>query len=270
MTNEEREIITRFVERAAGAGAAGGSVPATGAAPAPIDPEADALLAELFTRHPEARYRITQTAFVQEHALAEAQNRINQLQYQLASARPAPPPASAPTRSGFFSGLLGGGPPPWNAAPAASPPPPQPAYAPGYRPGMFQGGGSGFLGSALTTAAGVAGGVVLGNALMGLLSPHAGLAGGNFAGPENVTIINEAASPWSQPGGTEPSHDPWAASQDPGGGFDPSQAGPDLTQAGFDPSQGGADPSQGDFDPGGFDPGTDTTGGFGGDDDISV
>ena len=36
-------------------------------------------------------------------------------------------------------------------------PPPQPYYPPGYNPGMMTGGGSGLLGTALTTAAGVAG-----------------------------------------------------------------------------------------------------------------
>ena len=73
MTNEERDIITRFIERVGGAPSASfGSVP--GAAPPlpPIDREADALIGELFAKYPEARYRLTQTAFVQEHALAEA------------------------------------------------------------------------------------------------------------------------------------------------------------------------------------------------------
>ncbi len=264
MTNEERDIITRFVERAAG-GAGGGSVPSTAASLPPVDAEADALIAELFRRHPEACYRITQMAFVQEHALAEAQNRIGQLQYQLASARQAPAPVPPASRGGFFSGLFGGGSAqPWNAAPAA--PPPQPTYAPGYQPGMFQRGGSGFLGSALSTAAGVAGGVVMGNALMNLFSPHAAMAG-NFAGPAGETIINqtinEAPSPWTDPGaavaGGGAAPDPWGAEQ-AGGGFDP-------TQAGFDPSQGGFDPTQADFDPdqGGFDPGS-----FGGGGDDSI
>jgi uncharacterized protein len=261
MTNEEREIITRFIARAAGGGG-GGSVPSAGASLPPVDPEADGLIAELFARHPEARYRITQMAFVQEHALAESQNRISQLQYQLAMARQAPAPMPAAGRGGFLSGLFGGGSaPPWNAAPAA--PPPQPAYAPGYQPGMFQRGGSGFLGSALSTAAGVAGGVVVGNALMNLFSPHAGLAGGNFAGPENVTVINEAPSLWTAPSGSVgataldsgavPGANPWDNSQ-AGSGFDP-------TQASFDPSQGGFDPNQGDFDP--------NQGGFDGTDDIT-
>jgi len=260
MTSEEREIITRFVERVAGSGG-GGSVPASAAALPPIDPEADALIGELFARHPEARYRIAQMAFVQEHALAEAQNRIGQLQFQLASARQAAPATPSPSRGGFLSGLFGGGSaPPPNAAPAA--PPPQPAYAPGYQPGMFQRGGSGFLGSALSTAAGVAGGVVAGNMLMNLLSPHAGALGGNFAGPAQETIIEEGASPWTAPGqpasGSDPGADPWSQ---PGGGLDPSEAGFDPSQNDLDPSQTGFDPGQGDFDPGGF---------GGGDDDDTV
>jgi len=43
---------------------------------------------------------------------------------------------------------------------------------------MLQRGGSGFLGSALTTAAGVAGGLVVGNALMDLFSHHGSAASG--------------------------------------------------------------------------------------------
>ena len=59
----------------------------------PIDPEADRLIADLFARNPEARYRITQMAFVQEHALVEAQNRIHRLQWELQQAPGAGPGA---------------------------------------------------------------------------------------------------------------------------------------------------------------------------------
>ena len=280
MTNEERDIITRFIERVAGIGGSG-SVPAANAPLPPVDPEADGLIADLLARHPEARYRLAQMAFVQEHALAAAQGRIADLQSQLAARQAAPP---APSRGGFFSGLFGAG-----AAPPPPPQPqPQPQYAqqyaqpgpppyppPGYQPGLFQRGGSGFLGSALATAAGVAGGVVAGNALMSLFSPHAGFGGGAFGSPfgggtpENVTIINENADPNGNPGAN-----PWAdpnagqnAGMDPNqGNFDPSQAGFDPSQGGFDPSQGGFDPTQADFDPnqdpGGFDPGNFDPGSF--------
>jgi uncharacterized protein len=209
MTNEERDLISAFIQRVGGVpsaqpGAVGGSVPNAGpgaAAPLPpVDRDADMLIASLFERFPEARYRITQMAFVQEHALVEAQNRINRLEWELNNARqqaaqPAQAPASSPWGAqpqqqpqpqpqqsrGLFGGLFGGGsapPPQPQQQPQYAPPPPQ--YAPGYNPGMFQRGGSGFLGSALTTAAGVAGGMVAGNALMNLFGGH---HGGGFGSP---------------------------------------------------------------------------------------
>jgi hypothetical protein len=59
---------------------------------------------------------------------------------------------------------------------------------------MFQQrGGSGFLGSALTTAAGVAGGVVAGNALMSLFSGRGNEFGGGGFGAA------PAAGPWTTP-----------------------------------------------------------------------
>ena len=130
MTNEERDIITQFIARVGGAQAQpsfGGSVPATTtqAALPPVDPEADRFIADLFTRYPEARYRITQLAFVQEHALAEAQNRLQQMAYELQQARqaaqqaPQQQQAAGGGSGGFFGGLFGGG------SRAAAPPPQQ-------------------------------------------------------------------------------------------------------------------------------------------------
>jgi hypothetical protein len=204
MTNEERDIITQYIQRVGGAPAAGfgGSVPATTQPLPPIDREADALIADLFNRYPEARYRLTQTAFVQEHALVEAQNQINRLQWELQQARQQAPaqqaaspwgaaaqsaPQQAPPPQGMFGRLFGSSQPQQPQyqqpqQPQYAPPPPQ--YAPGYQPGMFQRQGSGFLGSALTTAAGVAGGMVAGNALMNLFSGGhgGGFGGGGFGG----------------------------------------------------------------------------------------
>ncbi len=215
MTNEERDLISQFIARVSGAQPTaqpsfGGSVPATTqpAALPPIDPEADRLIGDLHNRFPEARYRMTQLAFVQEHALNEAQNRIQRLEWELQQAQQTAQQSQQQQQrgaggGGFFSGLFGGGPrnapppqqgaPVWNQGGAqpgyqqAAPPPPQ--YAPGYQQGMFQRPGSGFLGSALTTAAGVAGGIVAGNALMNLFSGgHTG--GGGFGGAPTV------GSPW--------------------------------------------------------------------------
>jgi hypothetical protein len=218
MTNEERDIIGQFIARVSGEpgaqGVGGGSVPATQPALPPVDRDADALIGQLLQKYPEARYRITQLAFVQEHALTEAQNRIQRLQYEVQQSQQAlqqaqqaaqgSRPGSA-SGGGFFSGLFGGNrqsaPPagsPWNQGGQpqqgyAQPQPPPLQYAPNYQPGMFQRQGSGFLGSALTTAAGVAGGVVAGNALMGLFSGReGGLGGGGLGG-------GSAASPWANP-----------------------------------------------------------------------
>jgi hypothetical protein len=229
MTNEERDIISQFIGRVGGgspqSGFATGSVPATQQALPPIDRDADAFIGQAFTQYPEARYRITQLAFVQEHALVEAQNRIKRLEWELEQTRgalqqaqqAAARPGAAPSGGGgFFSGLFGGGarqqqggPPPgsgpWNQGgqpqqqgyyPQSAPPPPQ--YPPNYQQGVFQRQGSGFLGSALTTAAGVAGGVVAGNALMSLFSPHqSSFGGGGFGGGEFGGAA--AASPWATP-----------------------------------------------------------------------
>lgn len=260
MNQDERQIITQFVERIAGAapapaapnGAAtggpwgGSSVPATQSRPnlPPVDKEGDALIADLFNKHPEARYRITQTAFVQEAALVEAQNRIRRLEWEVENAKREA--QNQPQKSGgLFGGMFGGGAPQRRGAPM--PPPPQPVYPPGYNPGMLQQqqgrGGSGFLGTALTTAAGVAGGMVLGNMLMNSLSGGHGAAhaatnpvsdtgaagdaaGAGGFGQEAVP----ASSPWTDPGA--------AAASQGYGGADPGAAGgwdnQDATPASYD------------------------------------
>ena len=306
MTNEERDIIAQFMGRVSGQqpaqqSAFGGSVPATVAANPlpPVDPEADRFIADQFSRYPEARYRITQMAFVQEAALAEAQNRIKRLEWELDQTRhQAAQQQAQPQQSrGLFAGLFGGGsapqqppqpspqsPPGQQYAPQqqyAPPPgygtaPPPPQYPPNYQPGMFQrSGGSGFLGSALTTAAGVAGGVVVGNALMDMFSGHregggfggglgGGLGGGGFGGaPTNETIINNYGD---QPAGG--AADPWAGQGAvPGADWanQPAPPGQDAWGAGATPPDPGFDTSS-NADPGG-DAGWDNTGGGGFDDD---
>jgi hypothetical protein len=237
MTDEERRIITSFVERVSGAapaaarpaspwGALGGQQPAAQPLP-PVDPEADRLLADLMTRYPEARYRLTQMAFVQEAALVEMQNRIQQLEWEAENANRQA--QSAQSRTGL-SGLFGGG-----SRPAPMPPRPQPQYPPGYNPGMMQQGrgGSGFLGTALMTAAGVAGGLVLGNAIMGALGGGgAAQAATSPAGGFGQDAV-PASSPWTDPGAAaQPGNDaqPYdnqgyggnedAGAYDDGGGYD--------------------------------------------------
>jgi len=220
MSPEERDIISRFVQRVAGAPATG-SVPATTTQPLPpVDPEADQHLGGLFQQYPEARYRMTQFAFGQEQALQGAAQQIQALQQENAALREqmqgggqGQPGPGQPSQGGFFSRLFGGnqqsqapggygqppysqpygqqayGRPPYGQPGYAQQQPgfgaPPPGYAPGYgygQQGMAMRGGSGFLGSALTTAAGVAGGMLAFNAIEGLFSNHGAeqMAAGGF------------------------------------------------------------------------------------------
>ncbi len=127
---------------------------------------------------------------------------------------------------------------------------------PGYQPGMFQRGGSGFLGSALTTAAGVAGGLVVGNALMGMFE-RPGLGGG-FGAPGGFG----GGSPWGAPAGAPGQGAVDQGTWDNGGAAAPDQGAVD--QGTWDqPDTSGGD-SGGWSDPGGSDPG----GGGGSDDSI--
>ncbi|MCH4092412.1 DUF2076 domain-containing protein [Acetobacter sp.] len=207
MNNQERDLISNFIARVGGAPQAGiGSVPSTNPSLPPIDPEADTFIAQNFQRYPEARYRVTQMAVVQEAALVEAQNRIRELQFQLQQAQQALQQAqqSKGSSGGFFGGLFGGGqqrtqqapPPGWGGQPGyAQQPQMQPQMQPmppGFQPGMFRQGGSGFLGSALTTAAGVAGGMMAANALEGLFSGHhdTGAAAGGWGAPDQTVVNN--------------------------------------------------------------------------------
>ncbi len=272
MTNEERDLITQFIARVGGA-ASGGfarSVPATQSSLPPIDPEADRFIAEQFQTHPEARYRITQMAVVQEAALAEAGNRIQRLQAELESAQRAGAQSgqagqSSGSGGGFFSGLFGGGqaarpapgPSVWNQGPppaqapqypqygAASANVPPPQYPPNMQPGMFGQSGSGFLGSALRTATGVAGGVVAGDLLMDMFSGHhgGGMFGGGMGGAygmpapvEETTIVNNYGD-----AGQAPNDPGWDNNVQGGdGGFDNGGGGWDANSGGgFDGGGGG-------------------------------
>lgn len=246
MTDEERRIIGDYVMRVAGVQQApaavasgpwgGGRVPQTGgqtgaAQPAanlpPVEPAADAYIAELFAKYPEARFRLTQTAFVQEHALVAAQNRIQELEWELeAQTRQA----QAANNRGFMG--FGGG------RPAPMPPRPEPVQAPGGAIPQRQ--GMGFLGTAMMTAAGVAGGLVLGNMLMGAFSGSGGAAqaatGAGAFGQEAVP----ASSAWTDPGAAA-ANSGWGGNDAAGGGYDNAGGYDDATGSYDDAGGGGYD-----------------------------
>ncbi|MER2018643.1 DUF2076 domain-containing protein [Pseudomonas simiae] len=179
---------------------------------APRDAQAEARIKEHMTRQPAAGYYMTQSILVQEHALKslDAQNKqqaqqIQQLQDELQRAKSAQPaPASS---GGFLSSIFGGGgsrdPQPAQSAPASSgggwrePARPgfsQPAPQQNYQqPAPAAPVGSGFLGGAMKTAAGVAGGVLLAEGISSLFHHN--------QQPQVVEEIIEQPAPASDQGG---------------------------------------------------------------------
>ncbi|MCT4492932.1 DUF2076 domain-containing protein [Bosea minatitlanensis] len=174
MTPQERDVIAGIFDRL------------RQAANQPRDPEAEAFIAERLREQPYAPYAMAQTVYVQEQALTNLHQQVESLQAQLRELQnraSEAPPASG----GFLSGIYGGAPaqtrtgsvppvpPRPEGAPSAAwtniqggppdqPPPPQPGPW-SSQPAQAQGAGGGFMASALTTAAGVAGGMMLGNVL---------------------------------------------------------------------------------------------------------
>jgi hypothetical protein len=164
----------------------------------PRDPEAERYIGDLVQKQPYATYALAQSVYVQEQALLNQQQQIEQLQAEVAELRARPQqPASG---GGFLSGLFGGGSqqrPPENVpaygqrreAPLQAPAGPwggQPqAAAPGPW-GQPQRQGMGFLGTAAAAATGVAGGMVLGSILSSALGGGAANAAA-AAGPSGHT-----------------------------------------------------------------------------------
>jgi len=119
------------------------------------DPEAERFIADAIAHQPGAPYYMAQTIVVQDHALTNAQARIARLEADLAAARQE-------AQGGFLSGLFGDSPAPRRPLPA---PKPMPQGAPG-----------GFLAGAAQTAMGVAGGMLLANAVVGMFAGDAAAA----------------------------------------------------------------------------------------------
>jgi uncharacterized protein len=284
MNPQERDLITTLLGRL------------KGAAGQPKDPEADGLIRQAMAEQPDAPYSLVQTVLIQDLSLHNAQNRIAELERQVAEAQQQ---AARPTS--FLGGLFGSRQPaplpepaapsvppagPWTRAPQVAAAPmaqpyqqpgygqPQPGYGqpqPGYGApggGGFMGGGmggGGFLRSAAATAAGVAGGALLFQGIESLFGRGGGgiLGGQPTPGLGETVINNNYGSDFGGGGGQDfASGD--AGSQDWGGGGQDFSSGGDA--GGQDYGGGGQDFSS-DQDYGG---GQDSGGGdFGGGDNFS-
>ncbi|MCF1433540.1 MULTISPECIES: DUF2076 domain-containing protein [Rhizobium/Agrobacterium group] len=225
MSPEERQLLTQLFDRVRQASST------------PRDREAESLIEGELRSQPYATYYLAQAVIIQEKGLEAATAKIRDLEDQIAhlqdelSRGPAQPPAQQQS-GGFLGGIssiFGGGSPapapsrnagPWGAAPAQnrgyddysrSAPPQSGPWGgvpsggqwqqPGQQPAAAPAGG-GFLRGALTTAAGVAGGVLVADAVRDIFSSHGGgfgnmLGAGGMGGlggmaqaPVEETIIN--------------------------------------------------------------------------------
>ncbi|MDX2264973.1 MAG: DUF2076 family protein [Hyphomicrobiales bacterium] len=155
------------------------------------DAGAERHIARLIDRQPAAPYYMAQAIIVQEHALKEAQRRIEELEAELEDA-----PAQQGAGGGsFLGGIFGGG-----AQPARGSVPRSGRATPGARyPQQNRGRseeapleqyqrtgrGGGFLSGAASTAMGVAGGLLLGNMLGGMFGGDEAKASEASAGQNN-------------------------------------------------------------------------------------
>ncbi|MBA6110513.1 DUF2076 domain-containing protein [Pseudomonas asiatica] len=184
----------------------------------PRDAQAQACIEEHVRQQPAAPYYMAQAILVQEAAIKRLDEQNKQLEAELKQARAQAEAAragSAPSNGGggFLSSIFGSS--GRNAAPAVQPQ--RPAVAPvasggGWRepsaPGFSQpqvqqpgfgaaparSGASSFLGGAMQTAAGVAGGVLLAQGISSLFN-H------NSQPEEVVEVIKEEPAPASDSGG---------------------------------------------------------------------
>lgn len=153
------------------------------------DSEAEEMLNQTLGRNPDALYILAQTVLVQQYALDQAKQQLDQLRQQ------------QPRRTtSFLGGLLGR-----DEQPAPPPPPPPaysqpqyvpaPGYAPAYGTGYAMPQSGGFLRGAMQTAAGVAAGALAFEGIESLMhgfghSAGYGLGDTGFGDTDRPEIIN--------------------------------------------------------------------------------
>src|SRR5919108_6577142 len=116
MTPQEKDLLTTLLARLKSAGGQ------------PKDPEADALIRQAVVEQPDMPYYLVQTVLIQDLSLHQAQNRIAELEQQLAEAKAAKP-------TSFLGSIFGSSQPaapsapttpsagPWSRSPQVAAPP---------------------------------------------------------------------------------------------------------------------------------------------------
>ncbi|MBU5377150.1 MAG: DUF2076 domain-containing protein [Pantoea sp.] len=159
----------------------------------PRDAAAEQLIKEHLQQQPGAPYYMAQAILIQEAAMKKMNDRITELENRLAQQQQQQQPQQQ-SSGGFLSSLFGGG--SRQQAPAQQQQPQQQAWNNAPQQPQYNNApaaparGTGFLGGALQTAVGVAGGVVMADMLTSLF---------HHSQPEEiVNIINEPDTPLPQ------------------------------------------------------------------------
>ncbi|MFJ9992923.1 DUF2076 domain-containing protein [Pseudomonas putida] len=177
----------------------------------PRDAQAQARIEEHLRQQPAAPYYMAQAILVQEAAIKKLDEQNKQLEAELRQARAQAQQETPKANGGFLSSIFGSSArSPEPQRPVAQPPasgsggwrePAPQAYAPqpqaqaqGFAAAPARSGASSFLGGAMQTAAGVAGGVLLAQGISSLFSHHS-------QPNEVVEVIREEPAPASDSGG---------------------------------------------------------------------
>lgn len=246
------------------------------------DPEAEQLLRDGLASQPDAIYILAQTALVQNITLQQAGAQIEQLKQQLQQAQQQAQQAQRPARATSFLGNLLGHhdetqqapqqPIPQQQRPGFAGQPQyqqQPQYQPvavpggGYAPQPFAqpvGGGSSFLRSAATTAAGVAAGALAFEGIEALfhgMSHPSGFGGyssgfGGFGSPIGMGGFGSAPVEETVVNNYYDSSDPNREHHEQEASFDERPGGHEqLNRSEYDPDDSSAHVENASYDPGG-------------------
>ena len=221
MTPDERQLITGLFDRMRQTGAV------------EKDRDAEGLIRDGVRQMPDAPYMLVQSVLVQEMALQQADSRIRELEDRVNALEAQGRPQQQGGGS-FLGGLFGGGKP--TAVPATAPrqssgfggAPGQPsgpwgAQRPGAMP-MQQpqaGAGGGFMKTAMATAAGVAGGMLLANSISSMMnggSSAQAKPADNSTGNQQAAIEGDGFQDAGQEQEAADSYDDGASSWDSGDG----------------------------------------------------
>ena len=172
----------------------------------PRDASAERYIRDIISRQPSAPYYMAQAMIVQDEAMKAAQQRIEDLERELAD-RPAQQSGGGSFLGGLFGGAgsnptRGTSVPPGGSVPRAGGgfnyprddrAPMQGSPIARYGQPGGGGGGGGFLSGALQTATGVAGGVLLGNVLGDLFKGHGATGAAQAAEPAKTETAQPEA-----------------------------------------------------------------------------